>query len=74
MPESTTGWHAARRRTESADDLALRIEKATDEMKKAPLFDYIVVNERDKLDSAVHEIRAIITAEKCRVNPRKVVF
>ena len=63
-----------RRRTESADDLALRIEKATDEMKKAPLFDYVVVNERDKLDSAVDEIRAIVTAEKCRVNLREVVF
>jgi guanylate kinase len=59
------------RHTESPDNLTLRIEKATDEMKKTPLFDYVVVNERDKLDYAVDKIKAIITAEKCRVRPGK---
>jgi len=35
-----------------------------------PLFDYVVVNQ--EIDQAVSQIKAIITAEKCRVNPRVV--
>ncbi len=62
------------RHTESPDNLALRIAKATDEMKAAPRFDYVVVNERDKLDCAVDKIKAIITAEKCRLSPREVIL
>ncbi len=58
------------RQTESAFDLALRTETAEEEMKQLPLFDYIVLNERDEIDLAVSRIKAIITAEKCRVTPR----
>jgi len=32
----------------------------------------VVVNKRDALDEAVEQIRAIITAEKCRVTPRVI--
>ena len=34
--------------------------------------DYIVRNERDRLDEAVEAVKAIITAERLRVNPRLV--
>ncbi len=62
------------RHTESPFDLALRIKTAEAEIKQLPLFDYIVVNKRDEVDLAVSDIKAIITAEKCRVSPRKITL
>ena len=62
------------RHTESPTELAIRLKTAREEMKQLPLFDYIVVNKWDKIDLAVSEIKAIITAEKCRVTPREVVL
>ena len=62
------------RHTESPFDLALRIKTAEEEIKQLPLFDYIVVNKRDEIDLAASEIKAIITAEKCRVSPRKIAL
>lgn len=61
-----------KRKTESGMDLSLRIETAFEEMKRMPLFDYVVVNRQGELDLAVAQIDAIIVAEKCRVNPRAV--
>lgn len=60
-----------RRQTESAFDLARRLETAEEEIKQLPQFDYLVVNRPDEIDLAVSQIGAIITAEKCRVNPRQ---
>ena len=60
------------RHTESPFDLALRLETAKEEIKQLPLFDYIVVNREGKIDLAVSDIEAIITAEKRRVSPRQV--
>ena len=60
------------RHTESPSDLALRTKTAEEEIKQLSLFDYIVVNKQDKIDLAVSEIKAIITAEKCRVTPREI--
>ena len=60
------------RHTESPFDLALRIKTAEEEIKQLPLFDYIVVNKQGEVALAVSDIKAIITAEKCRVNPRKI--
>ena len=62
------------RHTESPFDLALRTKTAEEEIKQLPLFDYIVVNKRDEIDLAVSDIKAIITAEKCRVTPREIVL
>jgi len=58
------------RHTESSFDLDLRINTAEDEMTQLPMFDYVVYNRKDKIDSAVEDIEAIIRAEKCRVKPR----
>jgi len=57
------------RQTESPFDLSLRVKIAEEEIKQLPLFDYMVVNKRDRVDLAVADIRAIITAEKCRTSP-----
>jgi len=60
------------RHTESSFDLALRLKTAEEEMRKLPLFDYVVVNRQDEINQAVSAIEAIITAEKHRVNPREI--
>ena len=62
------------RHTESAFNLALRLKTAEEEIKKLPLFDYVVLNKQDKIDLAVSDIKAIITAEKCRGIPRELVL
>ncbi len=60
------------RLTESPDQLAVRLKTAEEEMKQLYLFDYVVVNREGEIDAAVSGIEAIITAEKCRVNPRQI--
>ena len=60
------------RHTESASDVALRIKTAEEEIKQLPLFDYVIINKRDEIDLAASDIKAIITAEKCRVNRREI--
>jgi guanylate kinase len=60
------------RRTESDFYCDLRLKTAAEEMKQLPLFDYIVVNQQDRVELAVSAIKAIISAEKHRVAPRQV--
>jgi guanylate kinase len=61
-----------KRSTESKEDLELRLRTAEEEIGQLFLFDYVVVNWWDEIDKAVSEIKAIITAEKCRVNQREI--
>jgi len=61
-----------RRHTESAFDLARRLEIAGDEMKEAPEFDYVVINREREIERAVADIKAIITAEKSRAERREI--
>ena len=60
------------RKTETEDNLNLRIETAKQEMNRVDEFDYKVVNPKGKLDQAVDNILAIIKAEHHAVNHRKV--
>jgi guanylate kinase len=62
------------RRTESPPDLSLRMKAVGAEIKQLPLFDYIVVNRQDKIDTAISDVKAIITAEKCRVRAREIIL
>ena len=62
----------SRRLTESPETLKRRLETAPEELKQLPRFDYFVVNNEGKIDQAVAEISAIITAEKSRVQPRRI--
>jgi guanylate kinase len=62
------------RHTESAFDLSLRLRIAESEMRQLPSFDYVVVNQEGEINRAVADIKAIITAEKCRVKPRKIAL
>ena len=74
MPPSMEelGKRLKKRHTESSFDLDLRLQTATEEIKQLSLFDYVVYSQRDDIYSAVMDIVAIITAEKCRVTPREI--
>jgi guanylate kinase len=60
------------RRTESEEALLRRLETARQEIARIPEFDYVVANYRDRLDSSVDDIIAIIQAEHCRSVPRRI--
>lgn len=59
------------RRTESAEDLSLRLKTAEQELLQIDSFDYLVLNPCDAMDKAVEDILAIVRAEKCRVKTRR---
>ena len=63
-----------RRKTDTAEDLSLRIATARQELKRAPEFDYVVVNPDNHLDGTVNTVMAIIDAEHHRVQPRGVLW
>ena len=60
------------RKTENGIDLGRRKTTARKEMEQLALFDYVVVNRDQALDTTVDEIRCIIHAEKAKVVPRQV--
>ena len=62
------------RQSESIDALRRRMEAAEGEMSQMDIFEYRVVNHSQRLDLAAFCIDSIITAERCRVPPRRVDF
>jgi guanylate kinase len=76
MPPSLDelGNRLRQRYTEKPHELDTRLHTATSEIKQASKFDYVVINNKDSLDIALGEIRAIITAERCRVTPRSITL
>jgi len=58
------------RRSESPLDLALRLDKASEEVKSLSLFDYVLTSYQGKINDVISQIEAIVVAEKCRVKPR----
>ena len=62
------------RMTERPSEIDLRLSIAWSELGRVAEYDYRVVNRNEQLDQAIAEIDAIVTAEKCRVGPRKVDF
>ena len=62
------------RGTEDEREMERRLAEASAELARINEFDYRVVNRNGELEVAVREVDAIITAEKCRVEPRLVQF
>ncbi|KAJ4722346.1 putative Guanylate kinase [Melia azedarach] len=62
------------RKTESRDELLVRIATAREEMKHGKNFDYVVVNAEGKLENAVKLVESIIDAEKAKVRQRTAVI
>jgi guanylate kinase len=60
------------RRSESEEQLAIRIATAKEEYESLDIFDYIVINEQSHLDRTLDVIESIIEAEHHRVHPRRV--
>ena len=62
--------HRVRNRgTDSEEQLAIRINSARDEIKKAVNYDYVVVN--DTVEEAAKKLQTIILAERCRTERSK---
>jgi guanylate kinase len=64
----------SRRGADTAEQMALRLRTAVEEMKRIPEYDYVVVNADGHLDDTVDTILSIIQAEHCRAVPRKVAL
>ncbi len=60
------------RGTESDAVVRKRLKTAKDEARKADFYRYIIIN--DKLETAVKEFDAIITAERCGADDRKNIL
>ena len=64
----------ANRGSEGAEERAARLETAKRELERASEYDYLVINERGRVFESVEKIKAIITAERCRVRQRLVTL
>ena len=60
------------RRTETPENLELRLATAREELAQVDIFDYYVVNAESQLEQTVDIIESIIRAEHHRATPRKV--
>jgi len=70
--EEELGRRLRGRGADSAEQVALRLQTAREEMKRIPEFDYVVVNADGRLDDAVDSIAAILRAEHAKAVPREV--
>jgi guanylate kinase len=64
----------AARGTETPEERRIRLGTAEREMQRMSEYDYVIVNQRDRLDQAVGDLKAIIIAERLRVCPRTVTL
>lgn len=62
------------RKTDDPDVLLKRFRTASQELERAEEFDYVVFNERGKLDEAIFRIRSIIQTEQARINKPEIVI
>jgi guanylate kinase len=58
-------------RHESVEERRVRLETAVREMERMREYDYVVVNESGHLEECLEQVKAIITAERCRY-PRRL--
>ena len=62
------------RRSDTPEELEIRLRVAAREYEKIGEFDYLVVNSENHLDQTIADIQAIIKAEHLKTCPRKVVL
>ena len=60
------------RRSETPDELALRVSVAEEEYAQIGEFDYLVMNREDHLEETIADIQAIIHTEHLRTHQREV--
>lgn len=61
-----------KRGTETKEKIIERFKRGYQEINEITKYNYVVVN--DELDKAVDKVKAIITAERCRVDRIEEVF
>ncbi len=59
------------RKTESEVELQKRLEIAQTEIQQITHYDYCVINHKGRLKQTIRNIQAIISAERCRINPEQ---
>jgi len=76
IPPTTQEWlyRLQTRKTETPENLEIRLKTASIEMQKLDDFDYVVINTQDRLEEAVDTIVAIINSEHHRVKPHKITL
>ena len=62
------------RGTETDEERRIRLATAEREMQRMSEYDYVIINQRDRVDQAVSDLKAIIVAERSRVCPRTVTL
>ncbi|CAI9118624.1 OLC1v1020217C1 [Oldenlandia corymbosa var. corymbosa] len=62
------------RKTETKEDLLVRVATAKEEVKHMSNFDYVVVNKEGDLNGAVKLVESVIDAEKAKVHQRNFVI
>lgn len=74
IPRNYDEWYnrLVNRKTESAEDLATRVEISIKEVDKIGIFDYLVVNAENLLCQAVDDIIGIVRTEHLAVKHRKI--
>ncbi|MHB1356667.1 MAG: guanylate kinase [Anaerolineae bacterium] len=63
----------AERGSDSPAQVQQRMVTALVELERAQEFDYVVVNQQDRLDETVRTVQAIILAAKCRTGRQPIV-
>ncbi len=63
-----------KRNTETKEELQRRLEDARIELAQQNWYDYVITNRQGHVAEAAEKLRAIMTAEHCRVNPRHVTI
>ncbi|MBQ9131734.1 MAG: guanylate kinase [Clostridia bacterium] len=61
---ATQEWRLRHRGTEPEDVIRARLERAKEEVKLLPNYDYVVYNQPDGVEECADDIRAIVRAEK----------
>jgi len=75
IPRNYDEWYKrlVSRKTESEEDLKIRVEISVKEVEKIDIFDYLVVNAENLLCNAVDDIIGIIHSEHLAVRHRKIL-
>ena len=61
------------RGTDTPEQRTLRMLNAEREMAEVEKYDYVIVNQQDRLAESIEQLRAILRAEHCRVHPHRPI-
>ena len=76
MPESLEelATRLVNRNTETEEELKRRLADARVELAEQDWYDYVILNRQGQVEEAAAKLRAIMTAEHCRIQPRQLTI